>query len=65
MWHSPRFQKKIYLDFVMKEHQMLENIHDKVQLEKDGMYGKRKKFTAYPQRLKYEEKRRNKLNREE
>jgi len=58
MWHSPRFQKKIYLDFVMKEHQMLENIHDKVQLEKDGMYGKRKKFIAKLQMLKMKKKER-------
>jgi len=44
----------------MKEHPVVENTHDNVQLEKDGLYGKRKRFVANPQRLKNKEKRSNK-----
>jgi hypothetical protein len=40
IWHSVRFQKTFYLDFVMKEHKIVENIHDNIQLEKDRTYEK-------------------------
>ena len=63
IWHSLWFQKNICLHFVIKEHQIVENIHDNVQLEKDGISGKRKKFIAYLQRLKYVENWTTKLNR--
>jgi len=39
IWQTVRFQENICLDFVMKEHQRVENIHDN-ELGKDGMYGK-------------------------
>ena len=65
IWHSVRFQKNISLHSVMKEHPVAENTHDNVLLEKYGIYGKRKRFVANPQRLKNREKRSNKWNREE
>jgi len=59
IWHSVQFQKNVCLHFVMKAHQIVENTHDNLQLEKDGIYGKRKMLIAYAQKLKNEEKRTN------
>ena len=36
IWHSVRFQKNICLDFVMEEHQIVENVQDNIQLGKVG-----------------------------
>jgi hypothetical protein len=56
IWHYVRFQKNICFDFVMREHQIGENILDNVQLEKDRTYGKSEKVCSLPQKLKNEEK---------